>query len=136
MRRQIVRAILSTALAIVCAGAWTAAWAAGPDPKAGKAKYTENMRCSSCHGETGAGDGPAAVALNPKPRNFKDCKYMETRTDDDLFNVIKEGGQAAKPKALNPLMVAFKGQLSDNEIKDVVAYVRSLPKPPCKVKKK
>jgi cytochrome c553 len=130
------RSIVSTALALIGAVAWTGAWAAGPDAKAGKAKYTENMRCSSCHGETGAGDGPAAVALNPKPRNFKDCKYMETRTDADLFNVIKEGGAAAKPKPLSPLMVSFKSQLNDDEIKNVVAYIRSLPKPACKVKKK
>jgi len=34
----------------------------------GKTVYQIN--CASCHGATGHGDGPAATALNPKPRNF------------------------------------------------------------------
>jgi mono/diheme cytochrome c family protein len=34
----------------------------------GKSLYAVN--CASCHGPQGFGDGPAAVALNPKPRNY------------------------------------------------------------------
>ncbi|MCK7522088.1 MAG: c-type cytochrome [Ignavibacteriales bacterium] len=34
----------------------------------GKELYTTN--CASCHNETGAGGGPAAVGMNPAPRNF------------------------------------------------------------------
>ena len=34
----------------------------------GKALF--RTTCSSCHGEDGQGDGPTAVTLNPKPRNF------------------------------------------------------------------
>ena len=34
----------------------------------GKALFLVN--CASCHGNQGMGDGPAAAALNPKPRNF------------------------------------------------------------------
>jgi mono/diheme cytochrome c family protein len=34
----------------------------------GKALFGVN--CTSCHGMAGAGDGAAAAALNPKPRNF------------------------------------------------------------------
>jgi mono/diheme cytochrome c family protein len=82
MRKSAVRAILSTALVLTCVAVWTAplATAADPkeakeklgakekqekgDPKKGKEKYMENMRCSACHGESGKGDGPAAVALN------------------------------------------------------------------------
>src|SRR5712692_7079762 len=125
MRKSTVRAILSIALAVSCIGAWTASLAAGGDPKKGKEKYIENMRCSACHGESGHGDGPAAVALNPKPRNFSDCAYMKGRTDAQLANVIKNGGPSEK---LSPLMAPFASQLKDNEINDVVAYVRSLCK--------
>jgi mono/diheme cytochrome c family protein len=100
------------------------------DPKLGKQKYVENMRCSACHGESGIGDGPAAVALNPKPRNYTDCAVMSKKSDAELFKVIKEGGVAA---GLSPLMVAFGSQLSDKEIWDVIAFIRSIPNPPCKV---
>ncbi|MBF8260689.1 MAG: exported protein of unknown function [candidate division NC10 bacterium] len=148
MRKSAVRAILSTALVLTCVAAWTAplATAADPkeakeklgakekkekgDPKLGKQKYVENMRCSACHGESGIGDGPAAVALNPKPRNYTDCAVMSKKSDAELFKVIKEGGPAA---GLSPLMVAFGSQLSDKEIWDVIAFIRSIPNPPCKV---
>ena len=35
-----------------------------------KGKTVFQINCASCHGNTGHGDGPAAAALNPKPRNF------------------------------------------------------------------
>lgn len=35
-----------------------------------KGKSLFAVNCASCHGANGFGDGPAAVALNPKPRNF------------------------------------------------------------------
>ncbi len=130
MKKPAIRAILSAALFMSCVGVWTDAWAAKGDPKLGKQKYVENMRCSACHGESGIGDGPAAVALNPKPRNYTDCAVMSKKSDAELFKVIKEGGAAA---GLSPLMVAFGSQLSDKEIWDVIAFIRSIPNPPCKV---
>ena len=148
MRRSAVRAILSTALVLTCVAAWTAplATAADPkeakeklgakekqekgDPKKGKEKYMENMRCSACHGDSGKGDGPAAIALNPKPRNYTDCAVMSKKSDAELFKVIKEGGPAV---GLSPLMAPFGSQLNDKEVWDVVAFIRSIPNPPCKV---
>jgi mono/diheme cytochrome c family protein len=100
------------------------------DPKLGKQKYVENMRCSACHGESGIGDGPAAIALNPKPRNYTDCAVMSKKSDAELFKVIKEGGPAV---GLSPLMAPFGSQLNDKEVWDVVAFIRSIPNPPCKV---
>ena len=148
MRKSAVRAILSTALVLTCVAAWTAplATAADPkeakeklgakekqekgDPKKGKEKYVENMRCSACHGDSGKGDGPAAIALNPKPRNYTDCAVMSKKSDAELFKVIKEGGPAV---GLSPLMAPFGSQLNDKEVWDVVAFIRSIPNPPCKV---
>ena len=130
MRRYSVRVIFSAALAVSCVGVWSSASAAPGDPKNGKAKYLENMRCSACHGDSGKGDGPAAVALNPKPRNYTDCAVMGKKSDGELFKVIKEGGPAV---GLSPLMVAFGSQLSDKEIWDVIAFIRSIPNPPCKL---
>jgi len=134
MSKSTLRAILSTALAVSCVGIWTDAMAGKGDPKLGKQKYMENMRCSACHGESGKGDGPAAVALNPKPRNYTDCSVMGKKSDAELFKVIKQGGQGkdVEPK-LSPLMVAFESQLSDKEIWDVIAFIRSIPNPPCKL---
>jgi mono/diheme cytochrome c family protein len=59
-------------------------------------------RCSTCHGESGHGDGPAAVALNPKPRNYTDPEWQKTVTDDQLKKTIVGGGAAV---GKSPLMV-------------------------------
>jgi mono/diheme cytochrome c family protein len=97
------------------------------DPKAGKVKYDAN--CVGCHGATGKGDGAAAAALNPKPQDHTDGKTMNALTDKYLFDIIKDGGAAMKKAAFMP---ASNKKLSDQEIWDVVAYIRSLANPPYK----
>jgi mono/diheme cytochrome c family protein len=97
------------------------------DPKAGKVKYDAN--CVGCHGATGKGDGAAAAALNPKPQDHTNGKVMNTLTDKYLFDIIKDGGAAVK-KA--PIMPASNKKLTDQEIWDIVAYIRSLANPPYK----
>lgn len=122
VKKATARVILLTALVVGSAGAWTAA-SANSEPKAPE-KFT--TFCGPCHGPAGKGDGPAAAAINPKPRNFTDGKHMNARTDAQLINTIKNGGAAEK---LSPLMTAFGSMLNDKEIKDVVAYIRSLAVP-------
>lgn len=93
------------------------------DLEAGKNSY--NLLCGTCHGNSGKGDGPAATALPVKPTNFGDAKYMKTLTDEHLFKVIKEGGSSVGKSALMP---PWGGQLSDTQIWNVVAYIKTLAK--------
>ena len=79
--------------------------------------------CAKCHGPQGKGDGPQADALATKPRDFTDCARMKGIPDDTLFAVIKEGGEAAH---MSKDMPPWKDGMDDNEIHDLVAYVRSL----------
>ena len=51
--------------------------------------FREN--CMTCHGETGAGDGPAAESLMRPPANFTDEKLMTKATDGELFWKISTG---------------------------------------------
>lgn len=97
------------------------------DPKAGKARF--DLLCASCHGATGKGDGPAAAALSPKPRNHADGKYMNALTDKYLFDIIKGGGAGL---GKSPLMPPWASQLNDQDIWNVVAYIRTLAVPPYK----
>ncbi|MBI3098576.1 MAG: c-type cytochrome [Planctomycetes bacterium] len=67
-----------------------------PPPPDGAALFKEN--CATCHGDTGGGDGPAAVYLFPKPRNFNMglFKIRSTATgalptDDDLMATLERG---------------------------------------------
>ena len=122
VRKATVQVILLTALVVGCAGAWTAV------PATAELKAPEKFTtfCVPCHGPAGEGNGPAAAALNPKPRNFTDGKYMNVRTDAQVINVIKNGSASEK---FSPLMIGFGNLLNDMEIKDIVAYIRSLAVP-------
>ena len=101
------------------------------DAKAGKADY--QIYCASCHGETGAGDGPVAPAIPPPaPRDFTvgDFKYDAdedgtTGTDADLKAVIAKGAGAFGG---NPMMAPLG--LSDQQIHNVIAFIRTLAEPP------
>lgn len=73
-------------------------------------------RCSACHGEDGRGDGPAAVALQPRPRDLRSAEFWRGRTVAALREVVKRG----KP---GTMMAPFDGVLSEREIDAVVTYV-------------
>jgi mono/diheme cytochrome c family protein len=94
----------------------------GSDPNAvaaGQTVYTTN--CASCHGESGQGDGPAGAALDPKPSNL--IETARGSTDDYLYWRIAEGGPMEPFKSSMP---AWKGILSEEQIWQVIAYIRSL----------
>ena len=93
------------------------------DVEAGKADY--QLYCASCHGKTGAGDGPLGQVLNPKPARHNDGAYMNPLTDDHLFKVIKFGGASVgKSPTMAPL------GFSDQQIHNVIAFIRTLADPP------
>jgi mono/diheme cytochrome c family protein len=73
-------------------------------------------RCSACHGADGAGDGPAAAALDPRPRNFRDQQFWEGRPRTQVRLVVEHGRPGT-------MMAGFKGVLTPEEIDAVVSYV-------------
>jgi len=85
--------------------------------EAGKATYITS--CAPCHGTSGRGDGPSAVAF--KPRDHTDATVMEKLSDADIAGVIREGGA---PRGM-PFMPA-QPQIRGADLVDLVAYVRSL----------
>lgn len=57
-----------------------------------KGKTIFGQQCVMCHGATGHGDGPAAAALNPKPRNFtQDQGWKNGRALAQIFKTVTEG---------------------------------------------
>lgn len=59
-------------------------------------------RCAVCHGPQGGGDGPAGLALNPRPRNFRDAAWQTAMTDAQIERSILEGGAAVGKSAAMP----------------------------------
>jgi mono/diheme cytochrome c family protein len=73
--------------------------------------------CEPCHGPRGYGDGPAGQALDPAPKNLAD---LQAKVGDDfLFWRISTG----KP---GTSMVAWQGILTEEQIWQLVAFIRSL----------
>ena len=98
---------------------------AAGDAVAGRADY--QTLCSSCHGTEGAGDGPVAATLDPKPAKHSDGAFMNTLSDEYLFSVIKEGGAAVGKSAM---MAPWGGTVTDEQIRNLIAFIRSLAVPP------
>lgn len=73
-------------------------------------------RCAACHGESGGGDGPAAMAIAPPPRNFRDAGFWQSRTTEQITTAVRNGRPGT-------MMSPFAGTLSDAEIDAVVAYL-------------
>jgi mono/diheme cytochrome c family protein len=80
--------------------------------------YSE--RCAACHGNTGHGDGATARFLKPPPTGFQ--ASLKGKADDWIFKAIKDGGP---PVGESPAMPPSKN-LSDAEIKELVAYIKQL----------
>jgi mono/diheme cytochrome c family protein len=82
------------------------------------------QRCGTCHGAGGKGDGAAAVALTPKPRDSTLTTWQTSVTDEHIEKTILEGGQAV---GLSPLMVANPDLAAKPDVvKALRAHVRSL----------
>jgi mono/diheme cytochrome c family protein len=96
-------------VAVMAATTMTTAFAqAGAD--------TYKAKCAMCHGADGLGATPAGKAMGAKPLNG--AEYVKA-SDADLIAATKNG----KGK-----MPAFAGKLTDVQIKDAVAYIRTLQK--------
>lgn len=88
-------------------------------------KPEDNYRtyCTQCHGVQGNGKGINIRDMSVQPRDHTDTKDMSARSDQDMFKVIKDGGLSINKSVLMP---PWGGILSDEEITDLVTYLRTL----------
>lgn len=73
--------------------------------------------CASCHGALGHGDGPAAASLVPPPKNLAELQSQVK--DDYLLWRISDGKEGTA-------MVAWKGILTEEQIWQVITFIRTL----------
>jgi len=80
----------------------------------GQAAYS--AKCAMCHGSDGTGNTPVGKAM--KVRSFRSPEDVKA-TDADLFKQTKDG--VGK-------MQGYAGKLTDAQIQEVVAHIRTLQK--------
>lgn len=93
---------------------------------AGKAANGEELyieRCVLCHGEAGQGWDWGKKVIRPPVPVPNLVEVVSQRSDDYLVAVIRDGGEAV---GLTRFMPAFGFNMSEQELQDVVAYLRSL----------
>jgi cytochrome c oxidase cbb3-type subunit 3 len=112
VQRMIVVGCVATLLAVASAASVGPAF--GADLAKGKKIYVD--KCLKCHGENGKGDGPRAWDLEKKPADYTNKATMSKFTDADLKKAVKDGKRP---------MPAFGKKLSDQEIDDVIVYIRA-----------
>ncbi len=84
--------------------------------KAGAALWTKN--CASCHGKAGLGDGVKARALKEFPGDFSKAEF-QNQSDGEHFYETKFG---------NGEMPKYEGKIPDEDIWNLINYMRSLKK--------
>lgn len=77
--------------------------------------------CVQCHGINRNGRGINSRDMAVQPRDHSDPKGMGGIPNDELFRVIKEGGLAVNKSVLMP---AWGNVMSDEEIRELVGYLR------------
>jgi len=92
-----------------------------PPPAASPGQQIYTRFCVSCHGRSGSGSWSATLSLI-RPGNLADRLRMQKLTDQYLADLIKHGGASVG----KPGMPGFGFHLTDDEILELVAYVRSL----------
>lgn len=95
--------------------------AVAADLKKGKESF--DVRCTSCHGATGLGDGIVAQSLPPGTvANLTKGPFKFAKDLPKVKELIQKGGAALN---LNPLMPPAPG-ISDDELTNLAEYVVSL----------
>ncbi|MCF5611473.1 c-type cytochrome, partial [Pseudomonas syringae] len=92
-----------------------------PDPARGAPLYAQH--CSVCHGDSGAGDGPAGIGLEPAPSDLRNATRLDRLSLYDLYNATGLGIAGTD-------MPAFADQLDDRQRWDVATYIASFSAKP------
>ena len=92
----------------------------------GQSVYTQH--CAACHGANLEGQSnwkrPLPTGGYPAPPHDA-SGHTWHHPDQLLFTIIKNGGQASAPRGFHSNMPAFKTLLSDDDIRAVLAYIKS-----------
>ncbi len=92
-----------------------------PDPARGAPLYAQ--QCSVCHGENGAGDGPAGSGMTPPPANLRDVARLDRLSLYGIYNTLTLGVEGTD-------MPSFADQLDERQRWDLATYIASFSAAP------
>ncbi len=111
---------LTAILILVLAGtSWVSAQVHRGNPKAGEGVYQQ--QCLRCHGTKLDGNGPDSRDLIVRPADLRSA-ITRSKTDWELLVAISNG-------VLFSPMHGFRGKLTDEQMLDVLSYIRSISPP-------
>lgn len=109
-------------IGLCAAGGWWVTGETSPaadgNPAAGRS--VDEKHCLACHGPSGKSDGPTGNVIAPPAADLT-APVNRKKTDTQLLGIIENG----KP---GTAMMAWKERLSNQDMRNVVAYVRTLGK--------
>ena len=107
----------------VALGAALLAGPAWPRGQAGRELF--ESKCARCHGLKGDGQGNTGHYLRIQPRNFTDARWQSDRSDEQIAEVITQGGAGVRSvKSISRKMPKFKEKLNAEQIKSLVPLIR------------
>lgn len=104
---------------VILGSSWVSGQAPRGNPQEGQTIYEK--QCLSCHGQQLDGRGPEAESFIMKPTNFQSVS-SRAKTDWELLITIANG-------ILFSPMHAFRRQLTDQQMVDVLSYIRTVAPP-------
>jgi cytochrome c553 len=96
-------------------------FAAAITASAADGKDNWDKSCAKCHGADGKGQTNIGKKLGCK--DYSDAKVLDALTDDAAFKAVKEG-----VKDNDKVVMKASDNLSDDDIKALVAYMRTFKK--------
>jgi mono/diheme cytochrome c family protein len=111
--------IIGALCIVVLGNSWAAGQTVRGNPKEGQTVYEKN--CLRCHGSNLDGKGPDSQDLIVRPANFQPS-IIRSKTDGELLVTISNG------VPFSP-MHSFRGKLTDQQMLDVLSYIRAGPPP-------
>jgi mono/diheme cytochrome c family protein len=123
VRQRWLLIVVGPALFVLIASVLALVFVPHPIPKdAAPVQRVYLSECAACHGANGRGSWRATIFLI-RPGDLADPRTLAASSDEYLFELIKHGGATIG----KPGMPSFGFHLSDEQIRDLVRYVRTFP---------
>ncbi|MBI3356396.1 MAG: cytochrome c [Nitrospirae bacterium] len=114
-----ILSVISTICLVLLGSSWATGQTTRGNPKEGQAVYEKS--CLRCHGNKLDGNGPDSQDLIVRPANLQ-SPITRSKTDWELLVAISNG-------VLFSPMHSFRGKLTDQQMLDVLSYIRTMGPP-------